>query len=237
MIKENDLKLNTEKMIEAGLIFGHKKSKTHPKMKKYISGVKNDIHIFDIEKTSEKLKEALNFIYELVSNNKTILFAGTKIQIKDILKDFANEVNCPYINERWCGGTFTNFEIVRKRIEYFKNLELKKEKGELEKYTKKEQMKLDKKIKELEKKFGGIKNLEKLPDAIFILDIKKDYTALLEAKKKGIPIIAIVDTNVNPDLVNYPIPANDDAISSIKYILDIVKEVILKAKNQQIIKE
>jgi len=237
MIKENDLKLNTEKMIEAGLIFGHKKSKTHPKMKKYISGVKNDIHIFDIEKTSEKLKEALNFIYELVSNNKTILFVGTKIQIKDILKDFANEVNCPYINERWCGGTFTNFEIVRKRIEYFKNLELKKEKGELEKYTKKEQMKLDKKIKELEKKFGGIKNLEKLPDAIFILDIKKDYTALLEAKKKGIPIIAIVDTNVNPDLVNYPIPANDDAISSIKYILDIVKEVILKAKNQQIIKE
>ncbi|HOW12946.1 MAG TPA: 30S ribosomal protein S2, partial [Candidatus Pacearchaeota archaeon] len=127
MIKENDLKLNTEKMIEAGLIFGHKKSKTHPKMKKYISGVKNDIHIFDIEKTSEKLKEALNFIYELVSNNKTILFVGTKIQIKDILKDFANEVNCPYINERWCGGTFTNFEIVRKRIEYFKNLELKKE--------------------------------------------------------------------------------------------------------------
>ncbi|HOL90492.1 MAG TPA: 30S ribosomal protein S2 [Candidatus Pacearchaeota archaeon] len=237
MIKENDLKLNTEKMIEAGLIFGHKKSKTHPKMKKYISGVKNDIHIFDIEKTSEKLKEALNFIYELVSNNKTILFVGTKIQIKDILKDFANEVNCPYINERWCGGTFTNFEIVRKRIEYFKNLELKKEKGELEKYTKKEQMKLDKKIKELEKKFGGIKNLEKLPDAIFILDIKKDYTALLEAKKKGIPVIAIVDTNVNPDLVNYPIPANDDAISSIKYILDIVKEVILKAKNQQIIKE
>ena len=232
MIKENDLKLNTEKMIEAGLIFGHKKSKTHPKMKKYISGVKNDIHIFDIEKTSEKLKEALNFIYELVSNNKTILFVGTKIQIKDILKDFANEVNCPYINERWCGGTFTNFEIVRKRIEYFKNLELKKEKGELEKYTKKEQMKLDKKIKELEKKFGGIKNLEKLPDAIFILDIKKDYTALLEAKKKGIPIIAIVDTNVNPDLVNYPIPANDDAISSIKYILDVVKEVILKAKNQ-----
>ncbi|HOK00670.1 MAG TPA: 30S ribosomal protein S2 [Candidatus Pacearchaeota archaeon] len=232
MIKENDLKLNTEKMIEAGLIFGHKKSKTHPKMKKYISGVKNDIHIFDIEKTSEKLKEALNFIYELVSNNKTILFVGTKIQIKDILKDFANEVNCPYINERWCGGTFTNFEIVRKRIEYFKNLELKKEKGELEKYTKKEQMKLDKKIKELEKKFGGIKNLEKLPDAIFILDIKKDYTALLEAKKKGIPVIAIVDTNVNPDLVNYPIPANDDAISSIKYILDVVKEVILKAKNQ-----
>ena len=136
----------------------------------------------------------------------------------------------PYVAERWLGGTFTNFEVIKKRIEYFKDLGKKKTEGELEKYPKTEKAKIDRKLRNLELKFGGIKNLEKLPDAIFVLDIKKDAAAVKEAKMKGIKVIGIADTNVDPTLADFPIPANDDAISSVKYILDKVKEVILKTK-------
>jgi len=136
----------------------------------------------------------------------------------------------PYVAERWLGGTFTNFEVIKKRIEYFKDLEKKKTEGELEKYPKTEKAKIDRQLRNLELKFGGIKNLEKLPDAIFVLDMKKDAAAVKEAKMKGIKVIGIADTNVDPTLADFPIPANDDAISSVKYILDKVKEVILKTK-------
>ncbi|MEA3344615.1 MAG: 30S ribosomal protein S2, partial [Patescibacteria group bacterium] len=138
--------------------------------------------------------------------------------------------NLPYVNQRWLGGTITNFEIIKKRIEYFKELERKKKDRELEKYTKKERSELDKELRDLETKFGGIKELEKAPDAIFVLDIKKDVLAIREARKKGIKIIAIADTNVDPTLVDYPIPANDDAILSVKYILEKVRDTILKTK-------
>jgi len=136
----------------------------------------------------------------------------------------------PYVAERWLGGTFTNFEVIKKRIEHFKDLEKKKTEGELEKYPKIEKAKIDRELRNLEIKFGGIKNLEKLPDAIFVLDMKKDAAAVKEAKMKGIKVIGIADTNVDPTLADFPIPANDDAISSVKYILDKVKEVILKTK-------
>jgi len=199
-------------------------------MKPYIYGIRNDVHIIDLEKTTEKLKKALEFIKKLISDNKTLLLVGTKIQIKNLVKDIAKEANIPYINERWLGGTFTNFETIKKRIAYFKELEEKKATGKFEKYTKKEKAKIDKKLMELEIKFGGIKELEKLPEAVFVSDMKKDVSAIKEAIIKGITVVAISDTDTDPSLVNYPIPVNDDAISSVKYILEKVREVILKTK-------
>ena len=221
-------KLDVEEMAEAGLHFGHKTSKIHPKMASYIFGVRNTIHIIDLEKTKEKFEEALKFIQELVSEGKVLLLVGTKVQAKSLIKDMAIECSLPYIYNRWLGGTFTNFGIIQKRVAYFKDLESKKASGGLEKYTKKERLGFDKQLKDLEIKFGGIKNMEKLPDAIFVCDMIEDELAIKEAKMKGIKTIAICHTNVDPTLVDYLIPASDDAVSSVKYILDKVKEVILK---------
>lgn len=231
-IKNNDFKLDTEEMTRAGLQFGHSTSRINPKMNPYISTVRNTVHIIDLEKTKEKLTEALSFIRDLVSKEKILLLIGTKIQTKDLAKEIARECQLPYINERWIGGTFTNFDIIKKRIEYFKDLERQRTEGELEKYTKKEKAKFDHKIKGLEVKFGGIKDMTVLPDAIFVLNMKKDALAIKEAKMKGIKVIGVVDTNLDPTLADYPIPANNDAISSLKYILEKTKEVILKAKTK-----
>mgnify|MGYP001562129171 CR=1 FL=1 len=232
MVKEKkaDFKLDTEEMAKVGLHFGHRTSAVHPKMKPYLYGVRNTVHVIDLEKTKEKLQEALKFIQELISENKVLLIVGTKVQVKEMAKDLAKEFGLPYITERWLGGTFTNFEVLKKRVDYYKDLEKKKAEGELEKYTKKERAKIDQEIRDLEKKFGGIKNLEKLPDAVFVLDMKKDFLAVKEAREKGVKVIAISDTNIDPTLADYPIPANDDAISSVKYILDKVKEAIKSAK-------
>jgi small subunit ribosomal protein S2 len=232
MEKESQFNLNIEEMGRAGLHFGHKTSKVHPKMFPFIFGSRNTIHIIDLEKTKQKFEEALKFIQDLVSQNKTILFVGTKPQIKDLVKEIATELGYPYVNERWLGGTFTNFEVIKKRAEYLKDLEKRKTEGFFEKYTKKERMEIEKKIQKLEKKFGGIKNMDRLPDAVFICDMVKDKLAVKEAREKGVKIIAISDTNADPTLADYPIPANDDAISSVKYILEKVKEVILKARQK-----
>ena len=218
--EKNKFNINTEKMIQAGLHFGHRTSRIHPKMMPFLSGVKNTVHIIDLEKTAEKLEEALKFIQGLISEKKTLLLVGTKVQAKEMVKSFAIENSLPYINERWVGGTFTNFEIIKKRLAYFKDLEKKKKEGDLEKYTKKERIKIDHELRALEIKFGGIKELERLPDAIFVFDMKKDYLAVKEAKMKGIKVVGISDTNIDPTLADYPIPANDDAIPSIKYILE-----------------
>jgi len=229
-IEKTDLKLDTEEMARAGLHFGHRTSRVHPKMMPYLAGVKNTIHIIDLEKTKEKLAEALKFIQQLISENKILLIVGTKVQVKDLVKSMAQELALPCVTERWLGGTFTNFETIKKRIEYFKDLERKKKEGELEKYTKKERAKIDQELRNLEIKFGGIKDLERLPDAILVLDMKKDDLAVKEARMKGIKVIAISHSNTDPTLADYPIPANDDAISSVKYILEKVAEVMKKTK-------
>ena len=228
--KKEDFGISIEEMAEAGLHLGHRTSRVFPKMKPYIYGVRSSIHIIDLEKTAQKFKEALEFIQKLVSENKTLLLVGTKVQISNLVKEFAEEHNLPYVTERWLGGTFTNFGSIKKRVDYLKDLEEKKKKGELEKYTKKERIKMDREIKKLETKIGGIKNLEGLPDAIFVFNMRKDNLAIKEARKKGVKVIAIADTNVDPTLADYLIPANDDAFSSVKYILEKVGEVILKAK-------
>ncbi len=230
--KGADFNLDPEEMAAAGLHFGHRSSKVHPKMEPYLYGVRNNVHIIDLEKTAEKLKEALKFIQELISENKILLLVGTKIQVKDLIENLAKDCSLPYVVNRWLGGTFTNFKTILKRIEYFKDLEKKKAEGELEKYTKKERAKIDQELINSEIKFGGIKNLEKLPDAIFVLDMKKDGLAVKEAKMRGIKIIGISDTNTDPTLADYPIPANDDAISSVKYILEKVSEVIKSTKSK-----
>jgi len=225
--------IEIEEMAKAGLHFGHRTSKTHPKMKSFIYGMRNTIHVIDLEKTREKLIEALKFIEQLVKEKKTILFVGTKVPIRELVKKVAMETGFPYIVSRWIGGTFTNFQEIKKRVEYLKELEKKRKEGELEKYTKRERMEIEEEIEKLNEKFGGIKNLEKLPDAIFVCDMVKDKLAVNEAKRKGVKIIAISDTNADPTLADYPIPANDDAISSVKYILERVKETILREKEKE----
>jgi len=228
---KNNTNISIEEMAEAGVNFGHKVAKLHPKMKPYVSGIKNNVHVFDLEKTAKELEKALAFISKLVSDGKSIIFVGTKIQLKAIVEEAAKELGIPYVAERWLGGTFTNFETIQKRVNYFKDLEKKRETGGLEKYTKKERLDFDREIARLKVKFEGIRNMTKLPEAVFIFGLDKDITCAREAKKKGIKIIALVDTNVNPDIVDYPIPANDDAISSVRYIIEKTKEVILNSKH------
>ena len=224
--------ISVEEMSASGVNFGHKVSKLHPKMKQYVLSIKNNVHIFDLEKTAKELAKALAFISKLVSEGKTIIFVGTKIQLRGIVQEAAKELGIPYVTERWLGGTFTNFETIQKRVSYFKDLEKKKETGELEKYTKRERLDFDRELAILKTKFEGIRNMQKLPDAVLILGLDKDITCAREAKRKGIKIVSVVDTNMNPDIVDYIIPANDDAISSVKYVLEKVKDCIIN--NRQI---
>jgi len=231
-VKKDDFGLDVEQMAQAGLHFGHKTSKVHPKMEPYLYGVRKSVHIIDLEQTKEKFKEALIFIRDLVSEGKTLLVIGTKIQARKLVKDFSQKFNFPYASERWLGGTFTNFEVIKKRIDFFKSLEEQKKKGELVKYTKKERLKISRQLDGFEKKFGGIKNLEKLPDAIFVLDMEKDALAIKEAKEKQITVVGVSDTNADPTVADFPIPANDDAVNSIKYILDKVAQVVEEAKKK-----
>jgi len=227
---KEEIKIDVEEMATPGVGFGHRFSKLHPKMKPYVSGVKNNVHMIDLEKTAKELEKALKFISKIISEGKVMVFVGTKIQIKNLVKLAAEDCGLPYVTERWLGGTFTNFETISKRVEYFKDLENKKATGEFEKYTKKERLKLDKEIASLKIKFEGIKNMSKIPEAVFILDIRKDDTCVREAKRKGIKMIALCDTNVDPTAIDYPIPANDDAISSVNYILEKVKKTIINSK-------
>ncbi|MBU2539841.1 30S ribosomal protein S2 [Patescibacteria group bacterium] len=231
MVK-NLFSLNIQDMEKANVQFGHRVSKLHPKMKQYVSGIKNSVHTIDLEKTVEEFDEALKFIEALISEGKNMLLVGTKVPIKALIKENAEICGLPYVNERWLGGAFTNFETILKRVTHFKDLLKQKEVGGLEKYTKKEKMKIEKEIESLRIKFEGVKDMQKLPEAVLVLDMNKDGLAAREAKRKGIKIIAVCDTNIDPSLADYPIPANDDSISSAKYILEKIKEVVLKAKEE-----
>lgn len=229
----SDFKLDIEEMARAGVHFGHRTSKIHPKMVVYLFGSRNGVHIFDLEKTKQKFAEALEFVENLVGEGKILLLVGTKVQTKDLVEKTAKECGLPYVSERWLGGTFTNFPSILKRIEYYKGLERQKKEGDWEKYTKKERAELDKELGRLKIKFEGIRNLNRLPDAIFVCDMKKDELAIKEAKAKLTKVIAVADTNVNPGDADYPIPANDDAFSSLEYLLGKLKEVILKNKPKE----
>lgn len=199
-------------------------------MAPFIFGVRNDTHIIDLEKTIIKLNEALVFVKKLAKNNGVIIFVGTKKQAKAYIKEVAIKANMPYVADRWIGGLLTNFSIISKQIRLMEQLETDLASGALDKYTKKERVMIEKKIKKLNQKFGGLRLLKKLPDAIFVTDINEDRIAVNEARKKNIPIIALADTNTDPGLVAYPIPANDDALSSIKIIVNKIAEEYEKGK-------
>lgn len=219
----------TQEMMAVGLHFGHKTSKTHPKMKPYITGVRNTVHIIDLEKTKEKLEETIRYVAKLKEEGKTLLLIGTKIQQAPLVKEAAEACGLPFVTGRWIGGTFTNFNTIAKRIERLKDLEQQRDSGEWdEKYTKKEQQDFREEIAILQGTFGGIKELGKVPDAVFICDLQENRLAAMEAKKMGIPIIAIADTDTNPEGADYFIPANNDAVSSIRYILGKIQEAWTK---------
>ncbi|MDO8524586.1 MAG: 30S ribosomal protein S2 [bacterium] len=217
---------DTDEMMATGMHMGHRTSKLHPRMKDFIVGVRNTVHVVDLEQTAQHLKIALDYIESLMKANGNLLICGTKIPLANLVKEIADECNAPYVNNRWLGGTFTNFPVIAKRVNYYKDLLKQKNEGLWEKYTKKEQVDKEKELNDLRSKFEGLVKMEKLPDAVFICDLIKDKLCLKEAKAKGIKIIAIVDTNADPLLVDYPIPANDDAINSVKYILDKVKAIV-----------
>lgn len=222
--------LNVEEMSRSGLQFGHKKSKIHPKMKPFLYGVRNTIYIIDLEKTIPSFEAALAAVKKIAAEGKTIIFVGTKLPFKKITAETASACGFPYAVERWLGGTFTNFSVIKKRIEYFKDLEKKRDLGEFEKYTKKEQTMINKELKDLERKFGGIKNMVQMPAAIFVIDMEKDKLAVKEARENGVIVIGITDVNVDPSLADYPIIANDDSLSSVSYILDKVKTAVLEGQ-------
>lgn len=230
--KKDDFKIDPAEMMQVGLHFGHKTSKVHPKIKPFLYGARNGVHIFDFEKTTESIKAALEFIKKIISEGKVMVLVGTKVQIKKILVETAKECGLPYIADRWLGGTFTNFDTIKRRVDYLKELEEKKASGGLDKYTKKERANFDKELDGLRLKFEGLKELKGLPEAVFVCDMKKDILAVKEARAKGVKVIGIADTNIDPTLADYPIPANDDAKAGVKFILDKVKEVVLKAKSE-----
>lgn len=219
-----------EEMLKAGMHFGHRTSKWYPKMEPYIFTSRKGVHIIDLTKSQKHLEKALDYLKQSTAAGKTILLVGTKTQAKETIKKIAQETSMPYISERWPGGCLTNFSVIRNAIRKYKDLLEKKQTGKLEKYTKKERQEFDKEIARLELMVGGLANLTKLPEIIFIWDIKKEKTALAEAKKKSLKIVAICDTNANPTGIDYVIPANDDATKSVKLILNVVKEAIEEGK-------
>ncbi len=222
-----------KEMLDAGMHFGHSKSKWNPKMKPYIFTTKKGVHIINLTKSQKMLETVFEFIENLVGEKKQILFVGTKKQAKAKITEIAKEINMPYINEKWPGGALTNFTVFKRSIKKYNDLLAEKEQGKLEKYTKWERMVFERQIEKLEKKVKGMANVNKLPDALFIWDIKKEKIAVSEAKKKNIPIIAVCDTNVDPSLVNYPIPANDDALKTIELILNLVKKSVEEGRKKQ----
>jgi small subunit ribosomal protein S2 len=215
-----------ERMFKVGLHFGHKRARKHPKMEPFIYGIRNNIDIIDLLKTKEYLKEALDYLKQKKKEGALILFVGTKISVRKLIKELAEEIKMPYVIERWLGGTLTNFEVMSGRIKYLKELEEKTKKGEFEKFTKKERIRINQELARIERKIGGLRELSRLPDTLFIVDVKKEELAIREAKAKGISIVGICDTDGDPTSVDYPIPANDDSVPSLKYILEKVKKVL-----------
>lgn len=223
--------VHMKELLEAGVHFGHQTKRWNPKMKKYIFDERNNIYVIDLQKTVQKFKEANAYIIEIVSNGGEILFVGTKKQAKDSIEEEAMRCGMHYVNQRWLGGTLTNFATIQKSTQRLRRLEQMKEDGELSLLTKKEALGLERKREKLEKFLGGIKNMERLPDIVFIVDPKKEKNAVHEANKIGIPIVAIVDTNCDPDPIDFVIPGNDDAIRAIKLFSARIADSVIEGKH------
>ena len=224
-----------KQLLEAGVHFGHQTRRWDPRMAEYIFQARNGIHIIDLQKTSKKLDEAYAFIKEQAEEGKTILFVGTKKQAQECVKEAAEKSGMFYVKERWLGGTLTNFKTIRKRIERLKELERMQEDGTFDVLPKKEVILLKKEMEKLEKNLGGIKDMVVIPDVLFVVDPKKEHIAIKEARKLGLPIVGLVDTNCDPNDVDYVIPGNDDAIRAVKLITDVLANAVIEGKQGEIL--
>lgn len=215
-----------KQLLEAGAHFGHQSRRWNPKMKSYIFTERDGVHVFDLVKTKEGLDSAYEYVKNLVANGGVILFVGSKRQAANMVRDTAKKVGMPYVTERWLGGSFTNFGQMKKRVDRMKDLKSKRESGELKQFTKREQLLFDREITKLERFFGGVANMDKLPTAVFVVDTHKEDTAVREAKKMGVVVVGLVDSNSDPEGVDYVIPANDDAVKSIQLVIEEIGKAV-----------
>ncbi len=229
--------ISMKQLLEAGVHFGHQTRRWNPKMKPYIFTERNGIFIIDLQKTVRKVDEAYNYIKEVAMNGGSILFVGTKKQAQESIQFEARRANMFYINQRWLGGTLTNFKTIRGRIAYLKSLYEMEENGTFDQLPKKEVIKLKAERDKLEKNLGGIKEMTKLPDVMFVVDPRKEHIAVAEARKLNIPIVGIVDTNCDPDEIDYIIPGNDDAIRAVKLILSAMASAVLEGRQGEQLEE
>lgn len=225
--------VSMKQLLEAGVHFGHQTRRWNPKMARFIFTERNGIYIIDLQKTVKKVEEAYAFLRDVAASGAPVLFVGTKKQAQNSIKEEALRCNMFYVNERWLGGMLTNFRTIQTRIARLKELETMFEDGSMEKYTKKEVILMRRELDKLEKNLGGIKDMKKLPGAIFIIDSKKEEIAVLEARKLHIPVVATVDTNCDPDVIDYPIPANDDAIRAVKLLASKMADAVLEGRQGQ----
>lgn len=221
-----------KQLLEAGVHFGHKTARWNPKMDKFIFGERSNIYIIDLEKTQDCLNRARDFLLDITSKGEIVLFVGTKKQAQEVIQQEALRAGMYYVTERWPGGLLTNFATVKKSINRLKEIEKMKQDGTYEKLTKKEIARLEKELSKLKKNFSGIVAMERMPKAMFIVDTKNEETAVREAKRLGIPIIGLIDTNCDPDLVDYPIPGNDDATKSIRLIASLLADSVIEGRKR-----
>ncbi|MGE5893357.1 MAG: 30S ribosomal protein S2 [bacterium] len=219
-----------KELLESGVHFGHQVKRWNPKMKRYIFGERNGIYIIDLQKTMKGLEDAYNFVKQVAASGQTILFVGTKKQAQDAVKEDAERAGAFYVNQRWLGGMLTNFSTIKKSIEKLKKIEQMKEDGTFDVLTKKEVSKLDKEREKLMKHLGGIKDMQEVPGAVYVIDPKKEKIAVSEAKRLAVPVVGVVDTNCDPDEIDYVIPGNDDAIRAIRLITSKMANAILEGK-------
>ena len=218
--------ISMRQMLEAGVHFGHQTRRWNPKMRRFIFGERNGIYIIDLEQTLTRVETAYGFVRDLVANGGNVLFVGTKKQAQDPVQSYAEKVGMPYVNERWLGGMLTNFETMSKRVDKMLEYERMKASGEFDAMIKKEALLLDRELTKLQRNLGGLRGMKKAPDCVFVIDTKKEHIAVTEANKLGIPVVAIVDTNVDPDVIQYPIPGNDDAIRANSLLVRVIADAV-----------
>jgi len=222
--------VSLKELLEAGVHFGHRTKRWNPKMRKYIFTERNGVHIIDLQQTVAQLQKAYNYMRDLARDGGVVLFVGTKRQAAPIIVQEATRCEMPYVDKRWLGGTLTNFKTIRSRVDYLIELEQRRDRGEFSRLPKKEVLKLNEEIERLERRVGGLRNLTSLPDALFIVDTRREELAVKEANKLGIPIVALVDTNCDPDPIDLVIPSNDDAIRAIKLMVGKMADAIIEGK-------
>jgi len=225
---ENMAVVTMKQLLETGVHFGHRTRRWDPRMARYIYTERNGVHIIDLQQTVKLLEKAYAAVRDVVAEGRQVLFVGTKRQAQETIQQEATRCNMPYVNERWLGGTLTNWRTIRQRIEYLKMLEARRDAGEFEMLTKKEALMLNREIEKLNARLGGLKNAEQLPGILFVIDVKNETTAIKEADRMGIPIVAVVDTNCNPEKIDYVIPANDDAIRAIRLLTSKIADAALE---------